>query len=464
MTIWQPRLDGRRGPRYLAICNALAEDIEAGQLNSGDRLPTHRDLAFRLGVTVGTVSRAYGEATRRGLLSGEVGRGSFVREPGKEESAVVERGLLPHGVVDLSLNQAPVGGMERDAFRAAFDHVGQRRDISRVLDYQFDAGGSEAERVAVATFLVGVGAWRDVDEIVMTAGVQHGLMVALAALAEPGDVVLTEALTYPGFRALANMLHLRPQGVALDGHGLIPEALEEACTATGARVLYLIPTLQNPTTAILPRGRREQIAAIARRHGVVVIEDDIYGFLAPEAPERMQAIMPEQTVLLGGTSKSLAPGLRIGVAVAPRALAARIAARVRASLWMPAPPMAAVVRRLVEGGDALRIAEARRREAVTRERIARQVLGRYNIASHPASVHLWMALPEHWRGRDLISASRQRQIAVTPAETFAVTRGAGRDHIRISLGGPRSHAALRHGLRALADLLAAEPDLLGPAM
>ena len=253
MTIWQPILGEHSRPRYLAIVETLARDVDSGALAPGSRLPTHRDLADRLGVTVGTVSRAYAEAARRGLVSGEVGRGTFVRGEAIEDAS--DEG---DGVVDLAQKPSP-----RDGEPAAKGGAGCLADLVR-----------RACRLRGAPRLSG-GWWqrcrprgrRTVDR---ARGCGGGSRPGAGVHREPArhhggpghrdaageTCFLTESLTYAGLKSVAGFLHLKLAGLAVDEHGLRPEAFEDACRKGKARALYVIPMLHNPTTAVMPLERR----------------------------------------------------------------------------------------------------------------------------------------------------------------------------------------------------------------
>jgi DNA-binding transcriptional MocR family regulator len=458
VTSWTPDITDRPGPRYLAIAEAIAEDVSSGRLPTGERLPPHRELAYRLGVTVGTVSRAYAEAQRRGLLSGEVGRGTFVRENATRLGTLDDRERLPDGNIDLSLNYPPGSGFEEDAVRHALRSVADLNDLRPLLGYQH-AGATGAQMAVAAEWLGRSGLAVAPDEIVVTAGLQHAMTVTLAALCEPGDTVAAEALTYPGIRAIGRMQHLRLQGVAMDDAGLTPEALDAACRQSSVRLLYTIPTLQNPTAIVTPLARRREIADVARQHDVMIVEDDLYGFLLPGAPPRYVDIAPERTVYLASTSKCLMPGLRVGFVRPPRHLVSRLAALVRTTLWMAAPPMMEVFRHLVSSGDADRIVAGRHREAAERQTLARAYLGDYLRETHPMSPHVWLALPETWQGRDFVGHARHRNVTITTAEDFSLTHGTGNGHLRLCLGCPPGRATLEQGLMALREILRDGPHL-----
>ena len=121
------------------------------------------------------------------------------------------------------------------------------------------------------------------EDIVICSGVQHGMHTILATICRPGDLVVTEMVTYAGIKAIATLSGLQLRGLPIDAEGVEPTPFEDACRS-GARVLYTTPTLHNPTTATMSEARRREIACIAEAYGVSIVEDDVYGFLKPDAP------------------------------------------------------------------------------------------------------------------------------------------------------------------------------------
>jgi DNA-binding transcriptional MocR family regulator len=460
MTMWTPLLAGRRGPRYRAIVDSLAQDLAAGTLQPGTRLPTHRELAERLGVTVGTVSRAYAEAARRGLVSGEVGRGTFVR--GAEEAR--GDGIGAEGPVDLGQNHPPdpPAMPQRAALLTALASLTSRRDAGRLLDYPA-AGGNAADREAGASWIGRAGVEASADDVLVCTGSQHGLTVVLATLLEPGDVLLTESLTYAGVKAVAGLLHLRLRGLPIDAQGLRPDALEDACREGGAKALYLIPTHHNPTTAVMPDTRRREIVAVARAHGLAIVEDDVHGLLPEERPRPIAALAPERAYYLTSTSKTLAPGLRIAYVAAPSAMVSRLAASLRATTWAVAPLTAAVASEWIRDGTADALLAARRGEARERQAIAARRLAGADVQTQPEAYYLWLRLPEPWRGDAFAAEARARGVLVTPAEVFAVGREPAPHAVRLCVGAARTREALERGLDVVAGLLRAE-DAAGSAV
>ena len=323
MTIWIPDLTSHRGPRYLAIADALASDIRGSRLSPGDRLPTHRELAYQLGVTVGTVTRAYGEAERRGLIGGEVGRGTFVRSDIAVRASIrsnapvtstIAAATAQPNVIDFSINtptDLDAGGEYEGMMRATLRELSDSASAGALLNYQSN-GGNRTHREAGARLLAQFGVRVDPDRVLITAGAQHAIMVALGALTEPGDTVLTESLTWPGLRRLGDFLRFRVQGLPMDKDGILPDAFEAACRGRNIKALYCVTNLQNPTSIVVPELRRRELAEVARRYGVKIVEDDVYGFLVPNAPQPMVNFAPELGVFCSSVSKSMAPGLRVG--------------------------------------------------------------------------------------------------------------------------------------------------------
>jgi len=469
--MWQPDLRGRTGPRYRAIADALADAIADGTLPPGTRLPTHRALAERLGVTVGTVTRAYTEAERRGLVDATVGSGTFVRGGSDslaagpmrvDEAAHAKPGTAGEtdAVADLSTN-APAPTPVAEALAAIAGDLPARADWRRVGAYQA-AAGHPAHRAALAAWLRRTRLDAEAEAVVPVAGVQMGQALALQLLCDPGDGVLLGELTWPGMRDACHMQRLRPVGVAMDAEGIRPDALDEAARRTGARVLFTMPTLHNPTTATMGETRRREVLAAARAHGLTVLEDDIYGFLDADAPPPLAALDRERVVYLNSVSKAIAPGLRAGVAIPPPALRARFAAAVRANTIMAPPLDLEWTKVAVESGIAERAATAQRTAAETRQRRLAERLAGHLVRTDPCAFHAWLTLPSGWSTSAFTRAAEARGVVVTPGDAFA--HGADPRAVRLCLCAPESEAALTRALDTLAGLLATPPESVGPVV
>ena len=449
MTIdWSPSISDPAGPAYQAIVSALESDIARGSLTPGDRLPTHRELATRLGVAVGTITRAYHEGIRRGLIRGEVGRGSFVADPSVNRNPI--ESVMERGVIDLGPTW-PLHESDPD-LAASLRRLAARPNVQSLLRYQPHLGKA-SHRAAGARWVAKYGLQVDPDRVVICAGLQHALLVVLATVADAGDTVLTESLTYPGIKAATSLLKLRLRGIAIDEQGIIPAAFENACRQQRPKALYCVPTLQNPTTAIMPARRKKEIAEIARRYRVPILEDDVHRLLVPDASPAIATYLPEQTYFLAGMSKTVSGALRIAHLVVPEGQNDRLEQAIWASIWMVAPLMAELATMWIEDGTADGVLLQKRARAAERQKIAREILRGYDYQTHENALHIWLPLPRGWTSADFASRAMQHGVVVAPAEAFAVRERGAPAAVRISLSGAENSEQLIRGLRRLVSLL-----------
>jgi len=420
------RDDPDGSPVYRRIAESIADGIASGRISAGERLPTHRALAQQLGVAVPTVSRAYREAERRGLISSTVGRGTFVTGiPTLRDTDSPATGGRPR--LDLSVN-GPARGEHEQLLRAALAAASTDPDLSALLSYESDIGRS-ADRRAAAGWLARSGITVEADQVAICHGGQHAILVALGAVLRPGDVLLTEGLTFPGVKSAAQLLDLRIAGVEMDDEGIVPAALEAACRAgrTPPTALYCMPTAHNPTAITLSAQRRNAIVDIARRHDLVIIEDDVFGLLVPDAerPAPLAALAPERTLHLTSLSKTLTPGLRWGAVAGPAHLTDRLGALVRASILNPAPVAVDIARRWLADGTAGKLLTWQRAEMHTRFTAVHRLLAGCSAvrAIRSAGLHAWLELREPWTPTEVIDVAGGLGIEIAPTSFFHADAG-----------------------------------------
>ena len=444
---WIPTVSEWRGPIYQRIVDALAADIASGRLLRGQRLPTHRALADALEVDLTTVTRAYGEARRRGLIGARVGQGTFV----SETTARAAHDLPVPVSIDLSMNLPPQPVEANLDLRIAQGLATIRTEagFSAFLSYA-RPGGSTDEREAAARWLQVRVPQASPERIVVYPGSQAIIFNALLALTKPGDVVLTEALTFPGIKAAAARLDVRLVGVAMDHEGARPDALDEAFRKNRPKAVYLVPTQHNPTTATMSAGRRKAIAEIIRKRGGLLIEDDVYGPLEPQISP-IANLIPERTYYAASIAKCIAPALRVAYLLVPDLAAEqKMRAGLQATMQMPPSLMVALVTHWLKSGVAGEIIRAIRNEAAGRQQLAARFLKGVTFAARPASHHLWMPLPRYLDGTDLLSHLMRNGLAVVGEDAFAVGGSAPRG-LRISLGAARNRAELSQALQVLSQ-------------
>ncbi len=418
-------------PRYKQLVDAFAVEIRAGRLPPGTRLPTHRRLASKEGLALVTATRVYAELAGMGLVSGEPGRGTFVRETSLAAGQGADQQALPPDMVDLNFNYPSLPG-QAELLRAGLRQLAAAGDLDALLRYQPHAGRRH-ERALVARHLAARGLNVGADQVLIVSGAQHGLAIAAMAMLQPGDVVAVDALTYPGFKVLAQSQRLELVPIPAAGQGPDLDALERLCSSRRVRAIYTMPTLHNPLGWVMGAGRRRQLVAIARRHGLLIIEDAAYAFLAEQSPEPLAALAPEATLYVSGLSKSVATGLRVGFVAAPAPWVPQLERAVRATTWNTPGVMTAIGCAWLEDGTVARIESEKRRDATLRQTIATEVFGRMKLVRHPASYFIWLPLPEDVRADQVAAALMRERIAVSTAEPFATSANVPHA-IRLALG------------------------------
>jgi DNA-binding transcriptional MocR family regulator len=446
--------DGSK-PKYQSIAEDLAQAILNGQVPMGEKLPPQRNLAHRLGVTTGTISRAYAILERQGLATARVGDGTYVRSVEHVPASESSDHQQP---IDLAHNVAMVGD-ESSALHEAFQSLATDAELMRqVLSYQSETG-MRRHREAGAQWLRRFGTSGQWNRVMVTHGAQHGLACVLRTVARPGDAVLTESLSYPGLQALARSMRLQLIGIETDEQGMVPQALERAAKTFDTKFVYCAPTLHNPTGATMSMARREAVAAVMRTHGLFVIEDCVHAAMQANPLPALSTWLPEQSFLLSSFSKVLAPGLRVGYVEAAPAWLSKFAASMRADSWMVAPLLPEIDTRWLESGAMESLIAQQRDMTAQRLECARAVLQGLEFKTDAEFPLIWLPLPEPWRAGQFAAALRQAGVLVRTADHFAVGRSPAPHAIRISLNAPASVEQLEAGLNILKALIDNPPSM-----
>jgi DNA-binding transcriptional MocR family regulator len=417
--------------RYKSLVDAFAADIRSGRLLPGTRLPTHRQLATTEGLALVTASRVYAELEAMGLVSGETGRGTFVRETSLPPGQGIDQKVVATGMIDLNFNYPSLPG-QAELLRTALRQLALGGDLESLLRYQPHAGRPH-ERASVARHLRARGLTVDAEQVLMVSGAQHGLAVTLMALLQPGDVIAADALTYSGFKVLAESLHLEivPIPVTADGPDL--QALDSLCRSRRVRAVYTMPTLHNPLGWVMSADQRKCLVTIARQHELLIIEDAAYAFLVENPPAPLAQLAPERTVYVSGLSKSVATGLRVGFVAAPSEKVPALERIIRATTWNTPGVMTAVACAWLDDGTVMQLEDEKRRDAQARQTMAAEVLAGLECVSHPSSYFLWLPLSEDARADQVAAALMREKVAVSTAEPFAISAHVPHA-IRLALG------------------------------
>jgi DNA-binding transcriptional MocR family regulator len=447
---WLTGVDEGRS-RYVAIADGIAADIRRGSLQVGDRLPPQRTLARALGVTLSTITEAYNEAARRHLVGGEVGRGTYVLAQSTDAalfaSTLTDRqaegrsGGEINGLIDLSGN-TPSADPDTTRFAAAATEVAQGSLDLAGYPTLADLAGTG---MVIAEWMRPRGALWAADQLALTAGAQQALFVSLLALARPGSTVLAEEHTFPGLRAVADQLQLRLVAIRMDEFGIDPQHLDRQARLTRATVLVTVPCLQNPTGTTMDHQRRSEVAEVAARRGLTVIEDDVYGHLQDEP--LLASVLSSPSVVVSSLSKTVSPGLRLGVIGGTAELITRISSHVQLTSWMLSPVTLRLARHVIESGLATERLAWQRAEVGARWRQAEKRFGRTALSPAP---HRWISTGR-LSSAEWASEAEYRGVRVAAGESLSLANPPPR-RVRLSLSAPRSRSILDDALSRLSDL------------
>lgn len=447
--MWIPILKATNQPKYILLVEAIAEAIEKGELKVGERLPPQRQLAWKLGLNPSTTRQAYKEAARRHLVSGEVGRGTYVLQGSKEASLFLIKNPQPlKERIDLSTNLPAVDQDNQDmaltlmALTASEGWYGVQSYLTPDAIQLGKIRATEWLKLRKVSYLP--------ENIKLCAGAQQGLLTVLLSLCQAGEPILVEELTAPGIKSAARQLHLPLHGIILDEQGIIPDEFDRMIRTTGARVVVLTPSLQNPTGAIMGPRRRGEIADIINKYQLIMIEDDVYGRLIEQPP--LSALLPDRSVFISSFSKTVSAGLRLGYIAASVPILSRIDPDAQLTHWAVSSLSLMIANQWIEDGTAEKRLNWQRKEVAQRWRLACKLVGQYMLDIDCASPHVWLTAP--FEKPELVTLFSQAGINVVPADVFAV-RTAPLNAIRISLTAAKNQVELKVALETIAKILSA---------
>lgn len=437
--------DGK--PKYLALVDALESDVAAGKWQPGDRLPSNRELGTMFNVTVGTVSKAMSEAVRRGIVDTRVGSGTYVRGAARA-AAEVDTGSGK--VFDLALNTLPTN-VVKDFLQAVLDIHTTPRLAREIFSYSLSYNSSRHQALG-AKWLAELGTPTEPDNVLLTAGVHQGLIAAFQTLLKPGATAVCETLTYTGIKRIADYRGVTLAGAGSDESGLIPDEVDRKLRETGAKVLVVTTSLQNPTTASLTFERRQQLVTVCRKNEAYIVEDGVNIPLAGDGLPSVAALAPERTIHLTGFSKCIASGFRLGYAAMPAPLLTSFHEALMGAQWIGPGFFAELVATMYADGVVERCISQHRAEAAHRQNLVREFFSNVKIGKSPC-YHAWIDAPSGMSSNDFCAQASDAGVKVSAAHHFAVgSADQLPEGYRVSLGACETRSELTTALRKLALL------------
>lgn len=442
---------------YLKIADEIEAGIAKGMFREGEKLPPQRIFAYDYNVAPSTVTRAYGELGRRGLVKGEVGRGTFVSSSSPENevlSLAEARQDLP---VDLEVN-FPILHQQEHLLKEGLqrligsENLGQAfRPISR-----FSRGKGAYDRIA-ADFMAS-GIWKpDISSIHFAGGGRQAIAASLSALVPIGGSLAVEALTYPLVKAVASRLGIRLVPIAMDCEGILPEALVKAHTQHAFGAVYFQSAIHNPTGSVMGPDRRIALADSIRQLGINGVEDSVYRFLLGKSFKPVTAYAPDNIILVDSFSKRLSPGLNLGVMSVPKRLSQGAEAALLQGGWSAGQFAIQMCMEWVKDGTVRKLELAKRADARARQRLVENIFRGCAIKRHVSAYHIWLELPAPWRSVLFVEHAAKLGLALAVGSAFAADSAYSPSAVRVALAAP-SLGVLEASLRDLRALMETGPD------
>ena len=456
MTIWTSFPQNIPRPAYRSLADLISDAIDRGDLQIGERLPTHRELAYQLKLSVQTISRAYDELIRRGLIEGQVGRGTFVSSGPAKSSWPFVPASQDGQLIDLSILKPVTSPLHKERMSAAFTELAGSLADTSIFSFK-PSNALQPFKGTAAGWLARCGLHCSPDAILMTNGSTSAMTTALMTAASAGELVLTESMCHHTLIPLARYLDLRLEGVPLDDEGIVPDELEKICRTKPVKSLYIMPSGLNPRALMMGLDRRKEIAELARKFDFTIIENDAWGPLQPGRPPPIAAFAPERTFYFTSFTKCLLPGLRHGYLVVPDLLASAAANRHLVTDWVATPIMAEIASLFINNGTADELLSWQMSALERRNVIASTVLDDIPFGASPNGMHIWLPLQGSWSEEAFVANARQKGVAVAPGSAFAVSDPAVAPGVRICIGG-MDEGALAHGLQTISRLYKSPPE------
>lgn len=421
--------------QYPELFASVEEAIHNGTLPPGTKLPTHRDFAEQNGVALSTATRTYKELEKAGLIVGEQGRGVFVRDGGVPINHGVEQ-KLADGSVDLVFNMPNTDGVS-DLLRSGMKRLAASGDLESMLRYQPHAGRVH-ERKIIAGHLSKTLGPVDPDNLLVTSGAQHGIAITALGLLNRRDSVLTDNLTYTGIKSIADLFDLNLIPVGGSFQDTPYEAIDRKCREHKVMAIYLMPTVHNPLGVVIDEEQRKRIVQLAHKYDFLIIEDAAYAFLENNSPPSMYELAPNRTIHIGGFSKSIATGLRVGYLISPDNYLDKLLYAIRATTWNVPAIITSLITSWIEDGTVSMSEELRRIDGSERQKRCRKLLKNFDVIGHKNASFAWIPLPGGVRADPIVTALAHKGIAVSSADPFAVTKFVPQA-LRLAFGGLKTN-------------------------
>ena len=446
---WIPVIKGKKTPLYISIANCLEEDIKKGILEGGNKLPPQRVIANYIGINLSTVTRAYKLCEEKGLIKGVTGKGTFVScNAGIPQNLLTNRddlNIIEMGTV-LPLYEA------NELIKSYLIEINQNIDYNSLLKY-VPPEGDIKHRYIASKWLKHFSMDCSPEQIIITSGTQNALSVLLISLFDKGDRIIVDEYTYTGFVSLANFFGIILIPIKTNDDGINIDELKITCKRETIKGIYLIPDCHNPTTAILIKEKRVEIAKIILDNNLLLIEDSPYGFTLQNKIIPISHYLPDNSFYIAGISKSINPTFRLSYIVSPQKYLKKLINGVNNLIWMASPLNAEIVSQLQNSSKYDVIVASKILRMKERNSLVNDILSDYHLIPNGTSLFRYLILPKAISDKDIESSCLEKGVQIFSSKRFLVSTHPNKNAIRLSISGPKDIEELRKGLLIVKEVL-----------
>ncbi len=446
---WKPNISTISGPLYKALADLLEEDIQNGTLKPGDKLPPQRELADFLDVNLSTISRAFKLCEQKGLISGAIGKGTYISSDANVNSTL----LNPANTKNLIEMGATYPPYAQNKYVIKFiENMLHQPNSDKFLEYSSPCG-TLPQRLSGVKWLKKLNLNATEENVLLASGGQNALCAVLSSLFQSGERIGTDPLIYSGLKTLAKMLGIQLVPIMQEMNEMSPIALKNYCKNNELKGIYLIPDHQNPTTHSMSLKTRKEIADIAKEYNLIIIEDGINSMLIENHIAPIAALAPDQTIYISSISKVLCAGLRVSFIATPHIYKKSLESALYNINMMVSPFNAEIVHQLINSPIGDKIVRERRNMIIERSTLTDTILNDFEILGDKYCNFRWLLLPEGWNGKIFETCAKNAGVQVYCAERFAIGNASVPAAIRISITAPKDLAELKRGLNIVKSIL-----------
>lgn len=446
---WKPDKSILKRPYYLSIAQALENDITNGFLAPGTKLPPQRELADFLDINFTTITRSYKICELKGLIYAVTGSGTFV-SPNATRSITISTDNFSGACIDLGF----VASFEQcnSMILETTKKVMEKRYLEQLFNYN-DPTGIPHQKMAGLNWMESFGIYADTEHLAIVSGAQNALAITLSALFEPGDRIAVDFYTYSNFIELSKIFHIQLVPIIGDENGMLPNELENQCRPNEIHGIFLMPSCCNPTTIIISDDRKKELARIIKKYNLILIEDDIHAFLTngivSDYKQPMFQLLPEQTIYICSTSKSICSGLRVAYMVFGDMFKEKILKAIFNINVKTSSLDGEIITELILSGKANEIVAEKKKLAQSTNEIFTKYFPDAPRIGHPLSFFKWLPISSSANVQELEATFLQQGIRVFHSDRFLSGSSMPDKFLRIALASTNSIDELKIGLEIL---------------